>query len=526
MNKLLNELIYYITEEKPGQSKKYPGYYKLPGFGLYGKSPEGPATHRAVKGSLVPVAQDTGAKKSSAKVNAKEPVQTSKPPKAKLSKIDGVPQSAAVPMTNAPGKISAKPLNPKEAAKDNKKLNDLRKAIDSNAIKFDDADHKKRAETFMGLWQAFVSAPTYEEQVKAVSALIDQNMIEGGSSGKKIYIADTVGLPYKGMSGDTGTTVTKLMNQIVKDEGLDLPPREGTKASRQAAESGPTNEAGVAALLDPSDENNREYEERKRRFADSGGDVDEIDRLNRGAAEAVRSALPPGARVRSAKQVGGVGAKKLKDMGIDPRTDPTDIIVEYEENGETKTMKVSAKIYTNPDRITMKNAGLEDAGDTYLGEPEGAEADEIYRELRANPDLDWTAPGLSEKERTDRKRQFRQAYLQKFSEKMGELASDQDPNSPGQQRLLAMWQKVHGCGKDVHTLVVNKRSGKSELKGPDHYCSPKLPFKVKYNGSKVVIEMDSGGPQTLEINLKTESSGGTKLLFNHVTRRRAKKAGE
>lgn len=60
MNKLLKEFLSYILEEsKPGESKKYPGYYKLPGFNLYSNKPDGPATHRAVGGSLQPIAAKT-----------------------------------------------------------------------------------------------------------------------------------------------------------------------------------------------------------------------------------------------------------------------------------------------------------------------------------------------------------------------------------------------------------------------------------------------------------------------------------
>lgn len=57
MKKLLNEFLSYIVEvdEPTGQSKKYPGYYKVPGVNLYAKDPNGPATHRAVKGVIQPI---------------------------------------------------------------------------------------------------------------------------------------------------------------------------------------------------------------------------------------------------------------------------------------------------------------------------------------------------------------------------------------------------------------------------------------------------------------------------------------
>jgi len=519
MNKLLKELISYIMEagdkpKTPADQAKAAGYKSI-GLGYWSKSgsPPAEASTRGGAFKVLSAAEKTAAQKDLGKQEPKSTTPTT--PTRKPSSLPGVPQSTAIPMTTAPGKIPAKPIAPKEAAKDHDKLSALRNAIKSNTIKFDNDDHKDRAEAFMGLWQAFVSAPTYEEQVKAVEAMIEQNFVQGSPGGQKIYIHPNVGLPRKGMCTQPGgnpTSITKLMNQIVKDNNLDLQPEDGSKSSVMAAESGPANEAGVAALLDPTEQNNSTYEERKRRYAAAGGDVEEIDRLNRGAAEAVTGALPPGAKVVSAAQVGGVGSKKLQQLGIDPKTDPTDIILEYKVGGKTQTMKISAKIYTNPNRITMKNAGLEDAGNAYLGKSRGKVVDDLYANLRKK--YSWTKPGMSEKDRVEAKRKFREEYLTKYSQEMEGLAKTKE----GQQQLLDMWQKVHGCGKDVHTLVVNKKSGKSELKSPDHYCNPKLPFKVKYNGTKVVIEMDTKGPETLEINLKTEANGSVKLLFNHVVR--------
>jgi len=79
MNELLKEFISYISEapakkitakktptntpktdnpqRHPGESEEYPGYFKMPGFGLYATSPTAKkATHRVKDGEMVPVA--------------------------------------------------------------------------------------------------------------------------------------------------------------------------------------------------------------------------------------------------------------------------------------------------------------------------------------------------------------------------------------------------------------------------------------------------------------------------------------
>ena len=521
MNKLLREFISYILNEQVSDQDPVLPYVgtdnkqrkaKASTLANYPSDHPGRKAYDTWKASRA--TKPTPTEKPTGRVKKPRPDTVSKP----SSSLPDVPQSAEVPMTDAPGRIPAAPIDPKSAKSDHTKLAKLRADMDS--IPFDDDTHRGRAETFMKLWQAFISAPTYEEQVKAVEALIEQNLIQGTVGREKIYIHTNVGFAPKGMCGSQGTAVTKLMQKIIKERGLDLQPRDGSSASAAAAESGPTNEAGVTALLDPSAANNSAYEEKKRRYAEVGGNVEEIDRLNRDAAEAIRTSLPKGAKITSCSQVGGIGSTRLQQLGIDPLVDPTDILLEYEVGGKKQTMKISAKIYTNPSRITMKNAGLEDAGTRYLGKPEGDSADTLYKELRKK--YSWNKPGMSEKDKEEAKRKFRQEYLTKYSEEMETLTKTEK----GQKRLLSMWQNVHGCGKDVHTLIVNKGSGKSQLKSPDHYCNPKLPFKVKYNGTKVVIEMDSEGPETLEINLKTEASGGVKLLFNHVVRAQKKQKGK
>ena len=79
-----------------------------------------------------------------------------------------------------------------------------------------------------------------------------------------------------------------------------------------------------------------------------------------------------------------------------------------------------------------------------------------------------------------------------------------------------MWKEVHGCGKNVNTLVTNKRTGQSEVYGPNHYCNPKRPFKVQYDGVKIVVNMGGEDDNSfLQLDLKTEKGNSKKLLFRH-----------
>ena len=159
----------------------------------------------------------------------------------------------------------------------------------------------------------------------------------------------------------------------------------------------------------------------------------------------------------------------------------------------------------------MKNSGVSKAGADYLGEPEGSIVDKKWPEIKKQ--YQWT-PDMSEEEKATRKAGMKQAYLQSFAGEMEKLSRTPE----GQKRLLDMWRNVHGCGKDVYTLVTNKTTGAVDIKAPSYYCEPTQPFKVKYDGTKVVIEMNTGGPQFLQIDMKTEDVGSPKLLFRHRVR--------
>jgi hypothetical protein len=426
-----------------------------------------------------------------------------------------VPQSAEVPMSVAPGTTPPKPLTKGSAKRDTELLDSTIEQMNNRG--FDSPDDAQRFDTFTSLWKSFLGAPTYEEQVKAVRALAEYNMIEAGASGKKIYVTSNTGLTYKHMCSDRGsdTAVTRLMNQIISAEGIQVGMR-GSAADRALADmSGKHNEAGVTAYLDPNSKNKEAYKNAEDRYKQLGGDSDAADLRNKDAADVIVNSLPKGAKIINATQVGGIGPIELKRLGINPKTDPTDILIEYSVNGKKQVMKISAKIYTDPRNITMKNSGVTKAGADYLGEPEGSEVDAIWPRLWKK--YKWT-PDMPDEEKITRKSKLRQEYLKTYAGEMEKLAKTKE----GQDRLLKMWQAVHGCGKNVHTLVIDKSSGKSELKSPDHYCKPSTPFKVKYDGIKVVIEMNTGGPQTLQIDMKTEDRGSPKLLFRHIIRDKKK----
>lgn len=516
MNQLLNEFISYILPERTVRAA---GKSWSTNRGWYAKSPSGGRSRffgntktSRQRARLFASGQSTTptgitAPETKQRRRAAEPV-----PAQRGGKSDAeVPQKKEVPMSAAPGSIPAKPLKPAAALRDKQILDNTESSMESRG--FDSNDDRKRFYVFTDLWRAFIGAPTYEEQVKAVSALADKNFIQRSPNGKKIYVTPITGLTPKHMCSTSGadTSVTRLMNAIIEREGIVVPLRGGSADRALAAVSGTHNEAGVTRYLFESPENLQRYEALTQRYQSLGGDIVAADERNKTGADVVRAFLPKKAKITNATEVGSVGAKRLRELGIDPKADPTDILVEYIDANKRYIMKISAKIYTDPRNITMKNSGVKKAGVYYLGEKEGQSVDEEWKKLWKKYKWDMN---MSEEERVVRKSALRQAYLKLFASKMEKLAKTDD----GQKQLLKMWKEVHGCGKGVHTLVINKKTNQSELRGPSYYCNPKVPFKVRYDGTSVVIEMRTGGPQTLQIGLKTEDKSSPKLMFRHIIR--------
>jgi hypothetical protein len=116
-------------------------------------------------------------------------------------------------------------------------------------------------------------------------------------------------------------------------------------------------------------------------------------------------------------------------------------------------------------------------------------------------------------------------YMTTFYKKMAELGQTDE----GQATLLQMWKSTHGCGANVHTLIVDKKNKTSTIHDPEYYCNPKIPFKIKYSTTAVMIDMDESGTESLRLELKTETDKKTGrpktplLLFRHKTKKQFKK---
>ena len=362
-------------------------------------------------------------------------------------------------------------------------------------------------------WKKFTNAKTNEERAEAVRELVDNRLIARNAQGKayrKVYFTDLISsmgakdsmLDLKGQQKN-GTRFTQLMSDVIDAEGLDVEMRNSSADRTLAKVSGDHNEAGVVAFLDPSEQNKSQYRNVEDLFSSLGGNHRKANKQNENAAEKVRkylSKMKPPCKIERAEAMGHLGNNEIKaKYNIDPKRNPTDFFV-YCKDGTKKG--ISAKIYSNPKQITMKNSGTKKASSHYLGNPN---IDDKLDSLKEKYNIGMSPSDIQ-------KRQFKTEYLRLWEKDMVKLSKTPD----GQQKLSRMWNEVHGCGEDVATLITNKKTGEVKLHDPDHYCDPKAPLKVKYDGAKVVVNFGEE-ERWIEMVCKTEKDGSVKLLFNHRT---------
>ena len=366
-------------------------------------------------------------------------------------------------------------------------------------------------------WIKLANAETEEEREEAVREMVEHGLLARnapGSSKRKIYFTEDVSgmgakdgmMTQKGTPGN-GSNFTQLISDIIDSGGMENEVGlMNTSAARTLAKvSGDHNEAGVCAFLDPSGLNEQNYRKTQDSYASLGGDERRANKQNMDAAEKVKdylSKMDPPCEVEKAEAMGHLGNKEIKlKYNIDPKKNPTDFFV-YCKDGRQKG--ISAKIYSNPKSITMKNSGTKKAGSDYLDDPS---IDDKLDSLKQKYNM-GNNPTDNEK------REFKIEYLGLWVESMEELSKTPD----GQQKLTRMWNEVHGCGEDVATLITNKKTGEVKLHDPDHYCDPEGPLEVKQDKTKIMVKFGKGDDWT-EMVCKTEKDGSVKLLFNHHSKK-------
>lgn len=387
-----------------------------------------------------------------------------------------------------------------------------------DVLKDADDDTKKRGNLVKEQFNRILNAKTEEEEVEAIKVLIENNLIEGHSGGKKIYMSPNTLLPRKFFAGSDGNELTKRMNAVIAKHNLPIVPRQSSADRILADVSGKHNEAGVVTYLSDTPENRKHYKELQEKFKElGGGDEKRFDEINRNVADMIKNSLPPGSKITGAEQLGGNDEKtraRKAALGIPPGSKVDYVVLYKDKDGKEKVMKISAKTYSDPSRITMENSGAGKAGSKFLGEELGKEVDENFQRLKKKYKWD---DSMSDEEKSKMKTALKKEYLQSYEKAMQKLAESKE----GQEQLMKMWKSVHGCGEDLHTQIIDKKTGEAKIHPPDHYCNPGPPFKVKYDGTKMVVDV-GGSEGDMEVVLKTEDDGSAKVLFNHVKRKKKK----
>ena len=430
-----------------------------------------------------------------------------KPEKEEEPKPDGTPVK---PLSSTQEKTIDDAVN--VAKEEIQKLDNEIDQIEDESLKERKEGERERLKEFVSSFEKFKNAKTQEERVEAVRTMVEFDMLSrnapsrSANAKRKVYLTENVtGLDYKElMPGGSGTAVTNMISDIIDDEGLHVDMRNSSADRQLAKVSGDHNETGVVAMLDPSEENQNIYEEWREDYSNLAGSDNKAHEQNKEAAKTVKeylSNMKPPCDVDKAEAMGHLGNDEIKQKyKIDPKKNPTDLFVFCKDG---RRIGISAKIYSNPRSITMKNSGTKSAGSHYLDDPSIDEQLDALKEKH----------NIGNNPSAEDKVAFKHEYLKLWHKSMIELSK----STAGQQKLLDMWKEIHGCGEGVATLITNKSTGESVLRDEDYYCNPPVPLEVDFNGKKISVNLGSEGG-VVEMVFKTEKDGSVKLLFQHISK--------
>ena len=536
-----NSILLILEKDKKAPALDKAGKDEVERLGLvwkgkgYGKAGKGKGiTHKNVDGKLVKVKDKDSAQEpdtSSPEINPNFAKDGEKPEPGQ-STIDGSHITSQKPEKEE--KPKGTPVEKKLSAKDKEKgqatvekvkrvISELEEELENTLDEKEREDKEgeiHRLKVLAKNWEKFINAETEEERGEAVREMVEHELLARNSPGKakrKVYFTENVsglgakdGMLTKKKDGSfqsgNGNNLSQMISDTIDNEGMenDVGLRNSSADRTLAKVSGDHNEAGVCAFLDPSESNESDYRKVQEQYISLGGDDRRANKQNQAAAEKVKdylSKMKPPCEVEKAEAMGHLGNQQIRDKyGIDPKVNPTDFFV-YCKDGRRKG--ISAKIYSNPKNITMKNSGTKKAGANYLGDPT---IDDKLDELKEKYNI-------GNNPTDEEKRKFKTEYLRLWEESMAELAKTPE----GQQKLVSMWNEVHGCGEDVATLVTNKKTGDVALYDPSHYCDPEPPLDVEFDGKKIRVKFGKS-EEWVELVCKTEKDGSVKLLFNHMKR--------
>lgn len=402
-------------------------------------------------------------------------------------------------------------------------------------------DTISRAENFKSMWMQFVEADTLEAQVIAVRQLGEAGFITR-STGGKIYISNSLPVDYKSMLGGKdkdSDVVTEHMVAIVEgSKSLQrlIPLRDSSATYALNSKMGRLHELYTAYELSGQKDQGR-LDTLEEEITRLGGNVSQIRENSLRGVDVVKGFIQDrfgeGSQIISATQVGGLGKGSAEKLhGIDKVWDPTDVLVKVREsNGTEHIVKLSLKMYQSIHDITMKNFGIQSAGETMFGGTLPAdkieELDDLGRQLSQ-------VPRPSEQRRKNQKPASSDEADKHGAQ--GDGASDDKSKDKGDdtekviklkedyikklQELLSnneidlkeLWNRITGCDGGVELLLIDSTNNTAQLKDKDTLCNPEN-IEIKYKNNSISLSIGGTGVSyTLKFYIKMEAGRTPKLM--------------
>lgn len=395
--------------------------------------------------------------------------------------------------------------------------------------------------TLIEQWEKLLNSGTADEKAKILRQLSYDRLILRNNNNSKVYINwEVLGVRFedrKALCGNDGRIFSRYLGTIIADRNIEVPMLKQSAQKALSVAMGDAHEFGLAYELNKSDKTRkRDADKQYERLRKLGGDVDHMVESNQIAAKKIQNLIKqqygPKVKIVRATAVGGTPAQKAK------RLDPTDVIVELDttdENGDPVVLKFSNKYYSDPYLINMKNVGVGGAmrllfsGISPSLDLMAREFDEKREKSRAKHKWGRAAPEQDDEQNSEEKVAYKQEYLKNLAKFLNTVKNKEN----GGALIFEMWSRIHGCGQNVYTEVVNRRDLSVDVLEPGHYCKDQVrvdargrkrypEWNIQYVGSKLIVSIQGEKQHSLNLEVKTTEDGGAVLICWHSTPRPTK----
>ena len=339
---------------------------------------------------------------------------------------------------------------------------------------------RERSENLLNLVNNLQKSKSKNQRKSIVRKMVNNRLIMRSISENKIYADPHTGLNYK-IFGDE-STFSKIVNEIAKESGVDIPVREQSLNNALNYHRGKYSEFYLVSLLSNKETN---YKKHKSELSKYGEDVKKIETNVQKISESIKQQFPE--------------IQSIEYVGNQKSHDSTDIIVRHIENGKEIEKKLSLKVYSDSSNIDIKNLGSLSFGSTFI------KNDKLDEQIKKIYDQNKSSVSDTEDEYEEKKIKMRSEFINTIGDAL---------TKSSQKDLNHLWNSVLGIKKNenVYTVLGNITNNDVKIINNNEFKQKGKIF-VSINKNRITVDLNDESKRKIFIDLNIQRKKAPRLIF-------------